>query len=111
MIAFRKLGLVSTLIVLIASTAIAQNDDKESLKIEALQALMSAPPERALPIVAKVLKGNGSAELKQHALFVLGQIDLPEAHALLLETARTGDTELRREAIRSIGIGGDPNAL
>jgi HEAT repeat protein len=110
MTAFRNL-LLATLILSIGAAALAQDDDKESLKIEALQALMSAPPERALPIVAKVLKGNGSADLKQHALFVLGQIDLPEARALLLETARTGDVELRREAIRAIGIGGDPEAL
>jgi HEAT repeat protein len=103
--------LLATVILSIGTAARAQGDDQESLKIEALQALMSAPPERALPIVAKVLKGNGSDDLKEHALFVLGQIDLPEARALLLETARTGDTELRREAIRAIGIGGDPDAL
>jgi HEAT repeat protein len=103
--------LLTTLILSLGSTALAQGDDKESLKMEALQALMSAPPERALPIVAKVLKGNGSDELKEHALFVLGQIDLPEARTLLLETARTGDVELRREAIRAIGIGGDHDAL
>src|SRR5580765_7698384 len=108
--AFRT-ALVATAILSIGHAAIAQNDDTESLKMEALRALMSAPPERALPIVAKVLKGNGSDELKRQALFVLGQIDLPEARTLLLETARTGDTELRREAIRAIGIGGDRDAL
>jgi len=108
--AFRT-ALVATAILSIGSAAIAQNDDTESLKMEALRALMSAPPERALPIVAKVLKGNGSDELKRQALFVLGQIDLPEARALLVETARSGDAQLRHEAIRSIGIGGDRDAL
>jgi HEAT repeat protein len=108
--AFRT-ALVATAILSIGSAAIAQNADTESLKMEALRALMSAPPERALPIVAKVLKGNGSDELKRQALFVPGQIDLPEARTLLLDTARTGDTELRREAIRAIGIGGDRDAL
>src|SRR5262245_52196501 len=108
--AFRK-ALLAAAILSIGSIALAQNDDTESLKLEALKALMSAPPERALPIVAKVLKGNGSDELKKQALFVLGQIDLPEARTLLLETARTGDVQLRREAIRAIGIGGDPSAL
>ena len=110
MTAFRNLLLVS-LILSIGSTAIAQPDDKESLKIDALRALMSAPPEKALPIVAKVLKGNGSDELKEHALFVLGQIDDPEARTLLIETARTGSQGIRHEAIRAIGIGGDTAAL
>jgi HEAT repeat protein len=109
--AFRNVLLATLVVSSIGAVAIAQPDDEESLKMEALQALMSAPPERALPIVAKVLKGNGSDELKEHALFVLGQFDLPEARALLIETARTGNEQLRREAIRAIGIGGEPDAL
>src|SRR5262245_29233796 len=108
--AFRNLLLATLALSSISSVAIAQ-DDKEELKMEALRALMSAPPERALPIVTKVLKGNGSDELKKQALFVLGQIDLPEARTVLVDTARTGDAELRHEAIRSIGIGGDEAAL
>lgn len=104
-------ALLVTLALSIGSVAIAQQDDQESLKMEALKALMSAPPERALPIVSKVLKGNGSDELKKQALFVLGQIDLPEARTVLIDTARTGNEELRSEAIRAIGIGGDPAAL
>jgi HEAT repeat protein len=64
-----------------------------------------------LPIVTKVLNGNSSVPLKERALFVLGQIDLPEARSLLIETARSGDENLRPEAIRMIGIGGHPEAL
>jgi HEAT repeat protein len=109
--ALRNVFLATLVVSSIGAVASAQPDDEESLKMEALQALMSAPPERALPIVAKVLKGNGSDELKEKALFVLGQLDLPEARALLIETARTGDEHLRREAIRSIGIGGEADAL
>jgi HEAT repeat protein len=109
--AFRNALLVALAVSSIGAVAIAQPDDEERLKMEALQALMSAPPERALPIVAKVLKGNGSDELKEHALFVLGQFDLPEARALLIETARTGNEQLRRQAIRAIGIGGEKDAL
>ena len=36
--------------------------DRDSLKIAALEALMSAPPERAMPIVDKVLAGEHSTE-------------------------------------------------
>lgn len=86
-------------------------EDSEQLKIAAVEALISAPPRRALPIVTKVLKGEGSDELKERALFVLSQIHLPEAQALLVETARSAGGSLRQEAIRVIGIGGDPEAL
>jgi len=93
------------------SGAAARNSDAEELKIAALEALISAPPERALPIVRKVLNGEGSDELKERALFILSQIDLPEARSLLLETARGNEGSLREEAIRMIGISGDSQAL
>jgi len=72
---------------------------------------MSAPPERALPIVEKVLAGNNSDEVKERALFVLSQIDLPAAQTILLDAARQGSGDLRLEAIRMIGIGGESAAL
>jgi len=107
---FRKL-ILAALIMSISAHAPAQTDDAERLKMSALEALMSAPPERALPIVSKVLTGDNSAALKKRALFVLGQIDLPEARSLLIETARTGDKNMRLEAIRMIAIGGNPEAM
>jgi HEAT repeat protein len=42
---------------------------------------------------------------------VLSQISLPEAQSVLLDTARSGSPELRLEAIRMIGISGDPAGL
>lgn len=105
---------VATTFALMTSTSIAQSDaldDVEELKITALEALMAAPPERALPLLSKVIEGESSDDVKERALFVLSQIDLPEAQALLLETARQGSGELRLEAIRMIGIGGEPAAL
>jgi len=104
----------AALLVFVSNTSIAQSDttdDVEELKLTALEALISAPPERALPLVTKVLAGNSSDEVKERALFVLSQIDLPEAQTQLLETARQGSGELRLEAIRMIGIGGEPAAL
>jgi HEAT repeat protein len=110
MSAFRK-SIVATLIIGISSLAFAQADEADSLKMSALEALIAAPPERALPIVTKVLSGDSSPALKERALFILSQIDLPEAQNQLVETARTGDTKLRLEAIRMIGIGGNAGAL
>jgi HEAT repeat protein len=106
---------VSAVMLLLMSTSgsaqPASPDDAEALKITALEALMSAPPERALPIVEKVLAGNNSDEVKERALFILSQIDLPAAQTILLDTARQSGGEMRLEAIRMVGIGGQADAL
>jgi HEAT repeat protein len=83
----------------------------DNLKLVALEALMAAPDEKALPIVIKLLDGEGDEDLKESALFVLSQIDAPEAHAKLLEIARDAADPLRADAIRMIGIGGDEAAV
>ena len=107
-----KLIIVS-LALFVANTSVAQEtaDDAEQLKIAALEALISAPPERALPIVEKVMAGDHSNEVKSRALFILSQIDLAEAQTILLTTASSQSGELQLEAIRMIGIGGDPESL
>jgi HEAT repeat protein len=83
----------------------------EDLALAALEGLMSQSSERALPIIKKVLAGSQTTTVKRRALFVLSQIDGPEAQQILLQTARSADPGMRAEAIRSIGIGGDPKAL
>jgi HEAT repeat protein len=110
--------LVSALLVLAstgpcaAQTAtIAATDDSEQLKLAALEALVAAPPQRALPLVSKVLDGNHSDAVKSRALFVLSQIDHPDAQARLLAIARSGNGELRIEAVRMIGVSGETEAL
>lgn len=81
--------------------------ERDQLALVALEGLMAAPAERALPLLQRTLAGSASTEVKQRALFVLSQVEDPAARTLLLQTARSGDAELRVEAIRSIGIGGD----
>jgi HEAT repeat protein len=106
--------ILATIAALTMSTSFAQSDvedPNEVLKIAALEALISAPPERALPLVMKVLDANNTDEVKERALFVLSQIDMPEAQNRLLDVARTGGPELSEEAIRMIGIGGNEEAM
>jgi len=88
----------------------APNAD-EDLAMAALEGLMAQPGERALPIIKKVLAGSQTTLVKRRALFVLSQIDLPEAKTILAQTSRSSDAAMRDEAIRSIGIGGDPKLL
>jgi len=102
--------LLACVLLGIATPALAQ-DDTDELRITALEALLMAPPERAMPIVQRVLAGDGSDEVKERALFVLSQIDTPEAQALLVDTARNSSGELKFEAIRMIGIGGNAEAM
>ncbi|HEU4589691.1 MAG TPA: HEAT repeat domain-containing protein [Steroidobacteraceae bacterium] len=88
----------------------APNEDEE-LALAALEGLMAQPGDRALPIIKKVLSGPQSTLVKKRALFVLSQIDTPEARDLLAQAVRSSDGALRGEAIRSIGIGGDVKLL
>jgi HEAT repeat protein len=109
--------------LLLAGTAFAQAPRKapqtaerapsadEELSLAALEGLMGQSPERALPIIKKVLAGSQTRLVKQRALFVLSQIDSPEAREILAQTASSSDAAMRNEAIRSIGIGGDPKSL
>ena len=85
--------------------------DIEELQHAALDALIAAPPERALPLVQKVLSGNHSLEMKERALFILSQIDRPEAVTKVVEIATTAEGDLRLEAIRMIGISGNTDSL
>jgi HEAT repeat protein len=94
-----------------ASKADREPTPNEELALAALEGLMAQPGDRALPIIKKVLAGSQTTLVKKRALFVLGQIDSPEARQLLAQMSRSGDPALRGEAIRSIGIGGNPQAL
>jgi HEAT repeat protein len=85
------------------------SSDNDELKLAAIEALITAPDDRALPLVKKVLAGNNSDEVKEAALFVLSQIEAPEAQSTILTYASEATGELQLEAIRMIGIGGGEN--
>jgi HEAT repeat protein len=85
--------------------------EQEQLAIAALEGLMAAPPERSLPLLKRVLEGPQTDLVKMRALFVLSQVDTDEAQQLLLDRARNGQGELRIEALRMVGVGGDETAL
>lgn len=103
----RTLLLISAL--MLAGNSIADNDADE-LKIAAIEALISAPDEKALPILKKVLAADHSNDVKESTLFLLSQMESPEAQAILVDIAGTKGG-LQEEAIRMVGIGGDETAL
>lgn len=78
----------------------------------AVGSLINAPPERALPILKKVLASNRSVKVKKRALFVLSQIESDEAMKVVLDTAKTSrEPELRKEAINMLGVSGEQKAV
>lgn len=92
-----------------ATSPIGNDDDLAEI---AVTGLMNAPPERAIPILRKVLEGSHSIEVKKRALFVLSQLDEEAALSMLGDIAKSSaDVELRGEAIRMLGISGDDKAI
>lgn len=111
--ALAKLTLI-TCGLLFSTSSLAQadvDDAAEELKLAAVEALIMAPADKALPLLTKILAGDHSDEVKESALFILSQLDVPEAQETLLKFAREANGELQLEAIRMVGIGGDPDAL
>ena len=104
--------ILTALLVIASGTSFAQKPtEQEELALAAMEGLMQQPAERSLPIIKKVLAGSQTKLVKERALFVLSQIDSPEADQILLQTARSPDADLRNEAIRNIGIGGRDQSL
>lgn len=79
----------------------------EDLKLIAINGLMNSDPERAVPLLEKVLQGNQSPKVKQRALFVLAQSSSPQARAVIVSIARgQGDRTLQRRAVEDLGLFG-----
>jgi hypothetical protein len=81
----------------------------DELKLLALQGLQQTAPDRALPLIVKVINDVASIRVKERALFVLAQSAAPEARATLEKVAR-GDAnpELQVKAVQYIAMSGQP---
>jgi HEAT repeat protein len=91
--------------------------DSEAMKDDelaglAVEGLLNAPPERALPLLKKVLQSQRSVEIKKRALFVLSQLGSDEAMDVVIDTTKnSADPEMRDEAIRMLGVSGEERAI
>ena len=89
----------------------AASGDEDIAEI-AVEGLMNAPPERAVPLLKKVLTSPHSDKVKKRALFVLSQIDEEAALDIVVDVAKTSnDPALREEAIRMLGVSGEERAI
>lgn len=89
----------------------ASVDDQE-LKMIAINSLMHTDPEKAYPLLEKILRGTSSNKIKDRALFVLSQSSSTKSQALLADIARgKSNPDLQREAVKYLGISGNPRNL
>ncbi|TNF77224.1 MAG: tetratricopeptide repeat protein, partial [Acidobacteria bacterium] len=86
---------------------LSATEDDEQLKLYAINSLMTADSEKALPILNDFLQGNHSLELKKKALFVLAMSDSPASTEILKQIAKgERQPELAVQAIEYLGIQG-----
>lgn len=83
------------------------DETNEDIKLMAINSLMRADPDRALPLLDNLLKSGSSPRLKDRALFVLTQNRSPKAEQILSDYAKgAGNPDLQLRAIRYIGASG-----
>jgi HEAT repeat protein len=84
----------------------------EDLKLMAINALIGTDPERAVPLLEKILKSSLSPRLKDRALFVLTQNRSPQAQQLLVGIAKGGgNPDLQLRALNYMAMSGNKAAL
>jgi len=84
----------------------------EELKLMALNGLMNSDPERATPLLEKLLHSSQSPKIKERALFVLAQSGSPTARKLVLQMAKGGSNpDLQMKAVNYLGIMGATHEL
>jgi hypothetical protein len=83
----------------------SQPDDE--LKMLAIQGLMNSDPQRAMPLLEKVLNGPGTPKEKSKALFVLAQNGSAQSREILGRIARgQSNPDLQRKAVEYLGLFG-----
>ncbi|MDO8834367.1 MAG: HEAT repeat domain-containing protein [Vicinamibacterales bacterium] len=92
-----------------AATEATASDDE--LKLLAINGLMRAEDERAVPMLEKILTSQQSPQLKKRALFVLSQSKSPKAREAVLGIAKgASNPDLQLEALRYVAMfGGTQN--
>ncbi|HWZ26059.1 MAG TPA: HEAT repeat domain-containing protein [Verrucomicrobiae bacterium] len=83
----------------------------EELKMLAIQGLMNSDPERAMPMIEKVLQGPASPKEKSRAMFLLAQSGSPQGREIIGRIARgQSNPELQKKAVEYLAIFGGPEA-
>jgi hypothetical protein len=83
------------------------DQDTDDLKLMAIRGLMNSEPERAMPLLEKVINGSATPKEKSQAMFVLAQSGSAQGREIIGRIARgQSNPELQREAIKYLGLFG-----
>ena len=84
-----------------------ENQSDDDLKMLAIQGLMNSDPERAMPLLEKVVNGSSSPKEKSKALFVMAQSGSAQARDILARIAKgQSNPDLQRKAVEYLGLFG-----
>ena len=84
-----------------------ESQPDEDLKMLAITGLMNSDPQRAMPLLEKVLNGPGTPKEKSKALFVLAQNGSPQSREILARIASgQSNPDLQRKAVEYLGMFG-----
>lgn len=87
------------------------DSDDEELKLLAIRSLMNSDPQRAMPLLEKILNGPSSPKEKSQALFVLAQNGSRQSRDILGRMAKgESNPDLQRKAVQYLGLFGGPEA-
>ncbi len=94
-------------------TVSPEDQPDDQLKLLAINALMASDPDRAVPLLEKLIESNQSTVVRERALFVLTQSGSPKARQAVVEIARSSSNPaLRNKALDDLALfGGDPSRL
>ena len=89
-----------------------ESADDEEMKLMALNGLMSSDPDRALPLLEKLLHSSQSPKIKERAMFVLTQSGSSKARGLVVQIAKGGSNpDLQLKAVHYLGVMGAKQEL
>ncbi|HYP12485.1 MAG TPA: HEAT repeat domain-containing protein, partial [Bryobacteraceae bacterium] len=85
-----------------------EQQSDEDLKLMAINALIGSDPERAVPLLEKLLERTSSPRLKERAVFVLAQSPSPQAQGIVANFARgrKGNPDLQLKAVEYLSARG-----
>jgi len=84
---------------------------EQEIKLLAISGILNTDPERAADELEKLLQRNGSAQLKEQALFLLVQSGDPRATEIVVRHARdASDPATQRVASRTLALMGDDDS-
>jgi HEAT repeat protein len=82
------------------------------MKLMALNGLMNSDPDRAVPLLEKLLHSSQSPKVKERALFVLTQSGSPRARQIVVQLAKGGaNPDVQMKAVNYLGVMGAKQEL